>query len=548
MLDASATPELQGQYLARQWLTNLSNEIPISIWYDWHDDGTNPKDPEAHFGTVANKYYDGRDPVYDAKPAYLAARAFNTTLGSFHFSKRILVGDPTDHVLLFDKNGQTGMAVWTEGGPHELKIPTSRGAFNVTSHLGEAMAPLTADASGLAVQLSDGPQYLIAQQPNDFLSLLAAWDTLPLETLVPHAGDAAVASTLHNPTASPIKGSTSGGQQFEIPPGQSQTITITKPVKIDAPEPVRVELTIDGNGTMAQETSLQLVNPVVATIGPVGDHAIIATLRNPRQVSFTGVANVTIAGEGKTVSGHAAVELKPGVAEQSITVTTTDPLPTTGSIELLLVDASNAEFAGFGSRYSSAPAAGLGSDGFALWPMKNQSLTAAAAPDAPPTLAGPVMKLDYAFTGPPPKASTQPAAPPAATQPAVLTLALSPKPKRDELVALEGQPSRLTFWLYGDASGNTIGARIVDAAGQTFQPSFGPITWAGLAAGEHPSRRPGRLALRRPEGRCGPLSGEAEHAAAVRRREENDRQRHDLFRLADVDLGVTSGPLSQSIG
>ena len=61
----------QGKMLAREWLTNLSNDIPLSIWYDWNDDGIDPADPEQHFGTLANKYHEGRDSVYDAKPAYL---------------------------------------------------------------------------------------------------------------------------------------------------------------------------------------------------------------------------------------------------------------------------------------------------------------------------------------------------------------------------------------------------------------------------------------------------------------------------------------------
>ena len=68
------TEEIQGRMLPRQWLTNLSNEVPLSIWYDWHDDGTDPKEGEHHFGTVAHAEFAGRDPLYDPKPAYLAAR------------------------------------------------------------------------------------------------------------------------------------------------------------------------------------------------------------------------------------------------------------------------------------------------------------------------------------------------------------------------------------------------------------------------------------------------------------------------------------------
>lgn len=42
------------------------NDVPLSIWYDWHDDGQDPKEKEHNFGTVT---WD-----YQPKPAYLAAQ------------------------------------------------------------------------------------------------------------------------------------------------------------------------------------------------------------------------------------------------------------------------------------------------------------------------------------------------------------------------------------------------------------------------------------------------------------------------------------------
>ena len=42
----------QGKMLPRQWLVNLAQDVPLSIWYDWHDDGQDAKEPEHHFGTV----------------------------------------------------------------------------------------------------------------------------------------------------------------------------------------------------------------------------------------------------------------------------------------------------------------------------------------------------------------------------------------------------------------------------------------------------------------------------------------------------------------
>ena len=49
-------PELQGKYLARQWLCNMAHHIPVSIWYDWHDDGQDANEREHNFGTVTWDY------------------------------------------------------------------------------------------------------------------------------------------------------------------------------------------------------------------------------------------------------------------------------------------------------------------------------------------------------------------------------------------------------------------------------------------------------------------------------------------------------------
>src|SRR6202034_4368710 len=99
--------EGQGKYLPREFLTNIANDVPMSIWYDWHDDGTDPKEPEHHFGTVAAEYHKGGDPVYDPKPAYLAAKTLASQLKGYRFNKRLISGDEAaDYVLLFSRDAE----------------------------------------------------------------------------------------------------------------------------------------------------------------------------------------------------------------------------------------------------------------------------------------------------------------------------------------------------------------------------------------------------------------------------------------------------------
>ena len=161
---------MQGRLLARQWLTNLANNIPLSIWYDWHDDGADPHEGEHHFGTVANEYWPGGSPVYAPKPAYLAAKTLTATLAGFRFDKRLELHSPQDHALVFRKQGQQRIAVWTTSTTrHLVKIPSSAAKLDVVTHTGEHEKPLVVNANAIEVMVSDGPQYLLMDDADPVL-------------------------------------------------------------------------------------------------------------------------------------------------------------------------------------------------------------------------------------------------------------------------------------------------------------------------------------------------------------------------------------------
>lgn len=152
----------QGRFLARQWLINLANGIPLSIWYDWHDDGQDANEPEHHFGTVGHAYHAGRAEVYDPKPAYLAAKCFTTTFNGFKFERRLPVENEEDYALAFRRGDETRLAVWcTSPTPHTLKIPAFSGRFSVVTHVGDRRDPISAGQSGLQVEVSDSPLYMV---------------------------------------------------------------------------------------------------------------------------------------------------------------------------------------------------------------------------------------------------------------------------------------------------------------------------------------------------------------------------------------------------
>ncbi len=163
--------ENQGKTLAREFLTNLAEGIPLSIWYDWHDDGDDPKNAEHRFGIVHHAFLkDGLTP-YAPKPAYLAAKTLGTTFAGYRFEKRLPVGGPNDCVLLFNNGNAHAIAAWsTSHEQHDVTIPI-QGAVHRTSHVGDDLGDKVAAADGLHIVLTDAPVYLTSDEPRSFQPL-----------------------------------------------------------------------------------------------------------------------------------------------------------------------------------------------------------------------------------------------------------------------------------------------------------------------------------------------------------------------------------------
>ena len=154
----------QGRYLPRQFLTHLACGVPLSIWYDWHDDGPDPKEPEHHFGTVRFPYHAERSPVYDPKPAWHAAKTLTSVLEGFRFAERVPTGNPDDFVYLFVKGNQRRWAAWTLAEkPREALLPLGPGKFQVMGHTGQIVASIEAAGKELRLALTGAPQYLVPQ-------------------------------------------------------------------------------------------------------------------------------------------------------------------------------------------------------------------------------------------------------------------------------------------------------------------------------------------------------------------------------------------------
>lgn len=141
--------EQQAQYLVRMFLVNLYQGIPISIWYDWKDDGTDPNEREHNFGTM----------THDLKPklAYLAAKAFTKLLNGCSFVNRIDIGSNKDFVLKFGRDGSEIVVLWSVNNAHEVKLPNIMQGklFDMYGNVSDE------DWRGDKITITQSPQYIL---------------------------------------------------------------------------------------------------------------------------------------------------------------------------------------------------------------------------------------------------------------------------------------------------------------------------------------------------------------------------------------------------
>ncbi len=157
--------QTQARMLAREWLTEVMNQVPIGVWYEWSDDSPDPHNSDAHFGLVRFPYRAGGDPVYEPKPAYIAARTLSHALDGYRFVRRLSIVDARDYVLLFTRGGQARLAAWTTSAPHTIVIAGASGRFRVTGFEGARLPAVRAHHRSLRLKLSPDPIYLAPQKP-----------------------------------------------------------------------------------------------------------------------------------------------------------------------------------------------------------------------------------------------------------------------------------------------------------------------------------------------------------------------------------------------
>jgi len=147
--------EIQAAFAARQQLANLLNGVPLSIWYDWKNDGPDPNENEHNFGTAL--------PDLKPKPAYKAIQTLTHELAGYQVSKRLPLASDKDYAILFEQSsGQQKVAAWTTGEPHTVGVEFSakevKGATGKNG-IGESANPKI-DSGRLVLELTGLPQFI----------------------------------------------------------------------------------------------------------------------------------------------------------------------------------------------------------------------------------------------------------------------------------------------------------------------------------------------------------------------------------------------------
>jgi hypothetical protein len=460
--DKGVSLDTQAAFIARQQLANLYHGIPLSIWYDWKNDGTNPEYNEHNFGTVTHDL--------QPKPAYRAVQTLTSQLSGYRIARRLSTESFEAWVLLcVDAAGNQKLAAWTTGKPGTIRLDLGLKPGEQVSAVDGLGQPtsLRVEEAQLVVELSNLPQYIAFLTPLRAIWAAVAWNLPALPTLVT-AGDAEpirvpvrVANPFGHPCQVQLTLNSPGGEDtasLRLTAGQEVLHAFAFPlVRRDDEFPaatvratyheVQANREILIGGAEARHAFV-LDNPLRWSVALV-ESGLRLTVVDPSQRGFKGTAMINGVANAVTLAGglaEVAVPRSPTAGDPSAAVELRDHdgrvvMPaTTTRFRPLAVSAYQAVL-----------------DGDAQIPA-TVKLTEAAPPAGSDSPFARVWQLHYQFDS---------------GWRFVRCVAAADRP------AIEAQPDELGIWVYGDGSGNSLRIRVTDNSGQTFQPTGPNLDWSG---------------------------------------------------------------------
>ncbi|OHE79489.1 MAG: hypothetical protein A2107_05745 [Verrucomicrobia bacterium GWF2_62_7] len=466
--DKGVSLDTQAAFMVRQQLANLLNDVPLSIWYDWKNDGTDATYSEHNFGIVDNRL--------KPKPSYVAAQTMTRELTGYRVARRLF---PTsalrddDFILLCENAaGDHKLAVWTLGEPHAVALDLDlAGADQITAVDGDGggyVPRLSRDQ--LTLDLGPLPKYIALRQRTRALTMAASWSAAAKSGVLIEAGKAGGAQvrvTLRNPYPEPLRvalamdGLADKSKPLVVALPPQRTIvrdirgTLYRRDSVTATVTVRAEFQRETGEKVwttfarsSERVAFVIANPLSVLLMPVAD-GVRLQIQNPAATAFRGVAVVS--------ASTNKVSLSAGPREADVALGGVGNGPT--GVQLCDRNGSVvAEIAPRTYRRIEAAAFRAALDGDARI-AATASITLADAPGGKDAPFPKAFRLDYNFdTG----------------WRFVRCVPDTPKP-----LPIAGRPEALGVWVFGDNSGCSLHLRIRDESGQTFQFGGPKIEWTG---------------------------------------------------------------------
>jgi hypothetical protein len=289
---ATDSAQQQGYFLQRAWLMGSYVGLPVSIYYDYKDDGTDPTNPEDNFGTL--------NADASMKPAYQSAQGLATALQGFTFSHPIPTASAAAYSMLFLSGSEVAVVNWTDDAavitdPANIPVVTilTPSSANYASYLRSA-------------EITYPHDLLMAAPGNDVLA-----------SFVIHNNEAAVANIQLS------VGATSIG--LTIAPGHVYSYTQELAVTTRTITPTQFPVTMTWNGTPVTDLPAVQVANMLAISGQSGFplSANCATMHCYGSPASAGSAAAKTLVRGGGASTSVA---KPAPTPTTATRTARDPL------------------------------------------------------------------------------------------------------------------------------------------------------------------------------------------------------------------------------
>jgi polysaccharide biosynthesis protein PslG len=156
--------QMQARMLAREFLTDIADGVPITFWYDWQNDNGDPKDTEGHFGLVSRVGGKNGQVRFQPKLSAEAVKAVVGALSGFTFQRELPVKQKGDYVLVFRRGDQTRLAAWTmRAKPHAVQVEGVEGRFEILNMMGTKIRSLRARRHRLTLSVGSEPVYLVGR-------------------------------------------------------------------------------------------------------------------------------------------------------------------------------------------------------------------------------------------------------------------------------------------------------------------------------------------------------------------------------------------------